>query len=226
MPPLLQVKLLRALQEHEIRRVGGNKQIRVSPRVIAATNRDVQSEMLSGEMREDFYYRLAVITFTLPPLRERKEDIMPLVERSVKHYSALMGKENLSIDPVAKDMLLTYAWPGNVRELENVVERAVLMCEQEIRAEHLGIYVRLDLAAIEESIRTLPEIASQAVRQAEVGAIERALHVTGGNKSKAAEILGVSYKTLLNKVKEYSIGCGGERLCGDDDVSAQQGGGK
>lgn len=205
MPPLLQVKLLRALQEHEIRHVGGNKQIRVTPRIIAATNRDVEAEMLSGEMRDDFYYRLAVVTFNLPPLRERKEDIMPLVERSMKHFAAMMGKENVTIDPVAQDMLMTYSWPGNVRELENVIERAVIMCDHEIRAEHLGIYVRLDLAAIEESIKTLPEIASQAVRKAEVEAIERALHVTGGNKSKAADILGVSYKTLLNKVKEYNI---------------------
>jgi transcriptional regulator with PAS, ATPase and Fis domain len=207
MPPLLQVKLLRALQEHEIRRVGGNKQIRVNPRIIAATNRDVEAEISSGEMRDDFYYRLAVITFNLPPLRERKEDIMPLVERGMRHFAALMGKETLTIDPIAQDMLLAYAWPGNVRELENVVERAVLMCDNEIRAEHLGIYVRLDIAAIEESIKTLPEIASQAVRKAEVEAIERALHVTGGNKSKAADLLGVSYKTLLNKVRDYSIVC-------------------
>ena len=195
MPPLLQVKLLRALQEHEIRHVGGNKQIRVTPRIIAATNRDVEAEIASGEMRDDFYYRLAVVTFNLPPLRERKEDIMPLVERSMKHFAVMMGKEHVSIDPVAQDMLMTYSWPGNVRELENVIERAVLMCDHEIRAEHLGIYVRLDLAAIEESIKTLPEIASQAVRKAEVEAIERALHVTAGNKSKAADILGVSYKS-------------------------------
>ena len=206
MPPLLQVKLLRALQE--IRHVGGNKQIRVYPRIIAATNRDVEAEITSGEMREDFYYRLAVITFNLPPLRDRKEDIMPMVERSMRHFAAVMGKENITIDPVAQDMLMSYAWPGNVRELENVIERAVLMCSHEIKAEHLGIYVRLDLAAIEESIKTLPEIASQAVHKAEAQAIERALHVTGGNKSKAAEILGVSYKTLLNKVKEYNISCG------------------
>lgn len=208
MPPLLQVKLLRALQEHEIRHVGGNKQIRVYPRIIAATNRDVEAEIASGEMREDFYYRLAVITFNLPPLRERKEDILPMVERSIRHFAATMGKENITIDPVAQDMLLSYSWPGNVRELENVIERAVLMCDHVIQAEHLGIYVRLDLAAIEESIKTLPEIASQAVHKAEAQAIERALHVTGGNKSKAAEILGVSYKTLLNKVKEYNIACG------------------
>lgn len=220
MPPLLQVKLLRALQEHEIRRVGGNKQIRVNPRIIAATNRDVEAEIASGEMRDDFYYRLAVITFNLPPLRERKEDIMPLVERSMRHFAALMGKESISIDPVAQDMLLAYAWPGNVRELENVVERAVLMCDDEIRAEHLGIYVRLDIAAIEESIKTLPEIASQAVRKAEVEAIERALHVTGGNKSKAADLLGVSYKTLLNKVREYSIVCGSAHGHKDEELTS------
>jgi two-component system response regulator AtoC len=219
MPPLLQVKLLRALQEHEIRRVGGNKQIRVNPRIIAATNRDVEAEIASGEMRDDFYYRLAVITFNLPPLRERKEDIMPLVERSMRHFAAVMGKETISIDPVAQDMLLAYAWPGNVRELENVVERAVLMCDNEIRAEHLGIYVRLDIAAIEESIKTLPEIASQAVRKAEVEAIERALHVTGGNKSKAADLLGVSYKTLLNKVREYSIVSGSAHDHKDDELT-------
>jgi DNA-binding NtrC family response regulator len=219
MPPLLQVKLLRALQEHEIRRVGGNKQIRVNPRIIAATNRDVEAEIASGEMRDDFYYRLAVITFNLPPLRERKEDIMPLVERSMRHFAAVMGKETISIDPVAQDMLLAYAWPGNVRELENVVERAVLMCDNEIRAEHLGIYVRLDIAAIEESIKTLPEIASQAVRKAEVEAIERALHVTGGNKSKAADLLGVSYKTLLNKVREYSIVCGSGHDHKDEELT-------
>lgn len=218
MPPLLQVKLLRALQEHEIRHVGGNKQIRVTPRIIAATNRDIEAEIASGEMRDDFYYRLAVVTFNLPPLRERKEDIMPLVERSMKHFAAMMGKENISIDPVAQDMLMTYSWPGNVRELENVIERAVIMCDHEIRAEHLGIYVRLDLAAIEESIKTLPEIASQAVRKAEVEAIERALHVTGGNKSKAADILGVSYKTLLNKVKEYNIASADHHEHKDDEL--------
>lgn len=216
MPPLLQVKLLRALQEHEIRRVGGNKQIRINPRIIAATNRDVEAEMKSGEMRDDFYYRIAVITFNLPPLRERKEDIMPLVERGIKHCAAMIGKQDVTIDPVARDMLLAYSWPGNVRELENVVERAVLMCDNEIRAEHLGIYVRLDITTIEESIRTLPEIAHLAVRKAEVTAIERALHITAGNKSKAADMLGVSYKTLLNKVKEYSIACGNCHARSDD----------
>lgn len=205
MPPHLEVKLLRALQEHEIRRVGGNKQIRVMPRIIAATNRDIDQALALGTMREDFYYRLAVITFKLPPLRERKEDILPLVEQCVRHFGLMVGKESVALDPIARDMLLAYPWPGNVRELENVIERAVLLCDDEIKAEHLGICVRLDISAIEEAIRTLPEVAAAAARKAEVEAIERALRITGGNKSKAAEFLGVSYKTLLNKVKEYGV---------------------
>jgi transcriptional regulator with PAS, ATPase and Fis domain len=205
MPPLLQVKLLRALQEHEIRHLGGIKQIRVTPRIIAATNRCIEEAIISGQMREDFYYRLAVVTFTLPPLRDRREDIIPLVQRSIAHFSMLLGKGEVTIDPLALEMLEAYNWPGNIRELENVIERAVLMCNQEIKPEHLGIYVRLDLDTLEEAIKTLPEITSQAVRRAEVEAIERALKMTGGNKSKAADFLGISYKTLLNKVKDYSL---------------------
>ena len=205
MPPHLQVKLLRALQEHEIRRVGGTKQIKVMPRVIAATNRNVEEAIETGQMRDDFYYRVAVVTFTLPPLRERKDDIMPLVNRSLAHFSMLLGKGDVKLDPLAQEMLESYSWPGNIRELENVIERAVLMCDGEVRPEHLGIFVRLDLDTLEEAIRTLPEIASQAVRKAEVQAIERALRMTGGNKSKAADFLGISYKTLLNKVKEYAL---------------------
>jgi DNA-binding NtrC family response regulator len=117
----------------------------------------------------------------------------------------LLGKGEVTLDALAQEMLESYSWPGNIRELENVIERAVLMCDGEVRPEHLGIFVRLDLDTLEEAIKTLPEIASQAVRKAEVEAIERALRMTGGNKSKAADFLGVSYKTLLNKVREYAI---------------------
>jgi DNA-binding NtrC family response regulator len=175
------------------------------PRVIAATNRNIEEAIETGQMRDDFYYRVAVVTFTLPPLRERKDDIMPLVNRSLAHFSMLLGKGDVKLDPLAQEMLESYSWPGNIRELENVIERAVLMCDGEVRPEHLGIFVRLDLDTLEEAIRTLPEIASQAVRKAEVQAIERALRMTGGNKSKAADFLGISYKTLLNKVKEYAL---------------------
>jgi transcriptional regulator with PAS, ATPase and Fis domain len=203
MSPLLQVKLLRALQEHEIRRVGGNRQIRVNPRIIAATNRSMDDALKSGAMREDFYFRIAVVTLHLVPLRERREDIRHLVELLLQHFAPVAGKEGLTIDPLAFDILEGYAWPGNIRELENVIERATLMAEGAIKAEDLGLRLSLDLHAIEEATKTLPEITAAATRRAEVEAIERALTSTGGNKTQAAEILGISYKTLLNKVREY-----------------------
>ncbi len=203
MSPLLQVKLLRALQEHEIRRVGGNRQIRVFPRVIAATNRSMEDAISSGAMREDFYFRIAVVTLKLPPLRQRKEDVRPMAERLLRHFGGQLGKENITFEPLALDVLESYAWPGNIRELENVLERAVLLAEDVVRAEDLGIRLSLDLNALDEATKTLPEITAAATRRAEIEAIERALTSTGGNKSRAAEILGISYKTLLNKVREY-----------------------
>ncbi len=205
MPPLLQVKLLRALQEHEIRRVGGNTTIKVAPRIVAATNRSMQEALESGEIREDFYFRLAVVTFALPPLRDRVEDIRPLMEHFIDHFRSKMGREDLEISELAADILESYSWPGNIRELENVIERAVLLADDEIRPEHLGIQLQLDLKALEEATRTLPEIAARAVQLAEVEAISRALKITKGNKSKAAQFLGVSYKTLLHKVREYKL---------------------
>lgn len=203
MSPLLQVKLLRALQEHEIRRVGGNRQIRVFPRIIAATNRSMDDAIASGAMREDFYFRIAVVTLSMPPLRERREDIRPMAERLLKHFALLLGKESLTFDPLSLDILGGYAWPGNIRELENVIERAVLMADGTIKPDDLGIRLHLDLGALDEATKTLPEITAAATRRAEIDAIERALASTGGNKSRAAELLGISYKTLLNKVREY-----------------------
>ncbi len=203
MSPLLQVKLLRALQEHEIRRVGGNKQIRVFPRIIAATNRSMDDAISTGAMREDFYFRIAVVTLCMPPLRERREDIRPMAERLLKHFALLLGKDTLCFDPLSLDILEGYAWPGNIRELENVIERAVLMADTTVKPDDLGIRLHLDLGALEEAARTLPEITAAATRQAEIEAIKRVLASTGGNKSRAAELLGISYKTLLNKVREY-----------------------
>ena len=205
MSPLLQVKLLRALQEQEIRRVGGNKQIRVMPRIIAATNRQIEAALASGAMREDFYFRIAVVTLAMPPLRERPEDIRPMAQRLLTHFSTALGKSDLTFEPLALDMLASYPWPGNIRELENVIERGVLMAEGCVRSEDLGINVPLNLQAITEAIRTLPEISAAAIRKSEVEAIARVLHLTNGNKSRTAEILGISYKTLLNKVHEYSL---------------------
>lgn len=206
MPLQLQVKLLRALQEREIKRVGGSKFIRVNPRIVCATNRDVDAAVAKGTMREDFYYRVAVMTMTLPPLRARPKDIDLLMEFYLDYFSNQSGKKRPELDPTARDLLLAYNWPGNARELENVIERAVLLSDTTILPEHLGIRVRLDFTALDESRLSLHQIAAQAAQEAERNVIERVLRLTKGNKSKAAEILAVSYKTLLHKVKEYDLG--------------------
>jgi two-component system response regulator AtoC len=205
MPPHLQVKLLRALQEHEIRHVGSNRYISVSPRIIAATNRPLDEALAQGAVREDFYFRLAVVTLTIPPLRDRRNDIVPMARELINYFSVAAGKDQLELDATAAEMLEAYSWPGNVRELENVIERAVLVADKVIHPEDLGIRVALDITALSEASKTLEEISAGAVYKAEVEAIARALALTGGNKAKAAELLQVSYKTLLNKVKEYGL---------------------
>jgi two-component system response regulator AtoC len=205
MPPHLQVKLLRALQQREIRRVGGSSHIPIHARLVTATNRAMQEALATGAMREDFYYRIAVVTIELPPLRDRTEDIPDLAQGMIAHFAALAKRKAPTLDPLSLDMLLAYRWPGNVRELENVIERAIVLAEDCIRPEHLGISVSIDFSAFEEATKTLSELAHEAVRDAEVEAINRALAATAGNKSRAAELLGVSYKTLLSKVKEYGL---------------------
>lgn len=205
MPARLQVKLLRALQEREITRVGSNKTIKVNPRVIAATNRDVEADLDNKSMREDFYYRLAVITFTIPPLRERASDIGLLADYYIEYFCAKNGKKLLALDDGARNLLKSYSWPGNARELENVIERAVILAAETITLDHLGIELHSDAETIEKAQLTLPEIAGYAARKAEIKLITNVLQKTEGNKTKAAQILGVSYKTLLNKVKDYKL---------------------
>ncbi len=205
MPLSLQVKLLRALQEREIKRVGGNKQIKAAPRIIAATNIKIEEALNQGKIREDFYYRIAVVTFTIPPLRERGQDIDLLTRHFIEYFCNSIGKEALEVEKEAQAVLRCYQWPGNARELENVIERAVILAEDKIKAQHLGVSVRSELDAIIQSASSLIDVATQAAQRAEIDLIQRTLEQTAGNKSKAAVILGVSYKTLLNKVKEYNI---------------------
>jgi len=205
MPQHLQVKLLRALQEGEIRRVGGNNVIKVAPRIIAATNQFVDSSSETSRLREDFYYRLAVLSVTIPPLRERKGDIEHLANHFLDEFAEMQGKTPPKIDPATWEILTRYPWPGNVRELENVMERAVVLCNDTLMPEHLGITLDIDFDKIQDIIATLPEVAERAAKKAEVDLINKILQRTGGNKSKAAEVLGVSYKTLLNKIKGYHI---------------------
>ncbi len=205
MPPSLQVKLLRALQEGEIRRVGSNTPIKVNPRIIAATNRDLEEGLEAGHIRQDFYYRIAVVTFRLPPLRQRPCDIEFLTEHFIAHFAQKNGRTPPRISKEALDFLRRHPLPGNIRELENVIQRAVILADDTIQPEHFGLNIDINFAALREVRMTLPAIAEQAVRKAEIDLIMQTLRQTLGNKSKAAQLLGVSYKTLLNKVKEYQL---------------------
>ncbi|MCB0353164.1 MAG: sigma-54-dependent Fis family transcriptional regulator [Bdellovibrionales bacterium] len=205
MPYPLQVKLLRALQEREIKRVGGTKIIKANPRVIAATHVDVPAALDAGRLREDFYYRIAVVTLRLPPLRERPNDVEELARYFVDYFSSVMGKEGITFSKEALRLMKKYTWPGNVRELENCIERAMILAGQVVEPEHLGIKLGLDIESIEQATKTLPEVVQEATRAAEIQVINRILAQTDGNKTQAAKILGVSYKTLLNKLKEYQL---------------------
>jgi two-component system, NtrC family, response regulator AtoC len=203
MPLLLQVKLLRTLQEQEVKRVGGTRTIKVSPRIISATNHIVSEALDNKTLREDLYYRLAVVELRIPPLRERPEDIDMLADYYIDYFSSKFDRTAPNLTPAARATMKNYLWPGNARELENVIERALVLCGPEINPEHLGINLMVDFALLEEATVTLSAIAGDAARKAEEEMILRALSQTQGNKTQAAKLLGVSYKTLLNKVKEY-----------------------
>ncbi len=204
----LQSKILRVIQEGEVERVGGVQTVKVDVRIIAATNRDIERAVSEGRFREDLYYRLNVFPITIPPLRERKEDIPLLVDYFIKKYSAEMKIPEKEMTEAAIKMLLQAEWKGNVRELENTIERALILCEgNRIGPEHIVI----SPLKPDREIETIPldgsleEVARSAIRIAETKRIRKALLETKGNKSRAAEILNVSYKTLLTKIKEYGI---------------------
>ena len=209
-----QVKLLRALGEREITKVGGARTVPIDVRVIAATNKDLEGEVGRGSFREDLYFRLAVLSIALPPLRERAEDIPLLVEHFVGKYAGELGKKVVGFSPAALQRLVGYAWPGNVRELENVIYEAMVMTEGEwVAEETLPARVRLSghtatSAAAPPGPRTL-EPLKEAV-QSVAGAREKALIVealrqAGGNRTRAAGILGISRKTLFNKMTALGI---------------------
>ncbi len=209
MDTALQAKLLRVLQEQVIERVGGERQIPVDLRVIAATNKDLEKAVADGRFREDLFYRLNVFPLTIPPLRDRREDIPALAQHFLGKFAAEVRKGPLTIADEAMDLLRKLAWKGNVRELENVIERAVIYAEGgTIRPKDLGVSESLILEALAEQIPLdgpLHAVTDAAVRIAESRRIRQALRQTGGNKSRAAELLQVSYKTLLTKIKEYRL---------------------
>jgi two-component system nitrogen regulation response regulator GlnG len=223
MPLDLQTKLLRALQERTIERVGGNESIRIDVRVLAATNRDLDGLMKEGKFREDLYYRLNVVTLNLPPLRERRRDIPLLVEHFLGKYAPDLGERGVA--PEALDRLVGHDWPGNVRELENVVQRAIVMATSGvILPEHLPIgpvsaaaSVAVD-ATLEEIIerklldcvRGLCSQASANLYDLMIALVEKpllraVLRETAGNQVRAAQILGINRNTLRKKLTEHGI---------------------
>ncbi len=200
-----QVKLLRFLQEKSFERVGGNETLKVDVRLIAATNRDLKAEIKKGTFREDLYYRLNVIAIELPALRERRADIGPLASFFLGRYAKENGRAIEGISEQALKVLNGYDWPGNVRELENVIERAVVLCERpQIEVRHLP-------ASLAPNNKDgPPPIPGSTIQDLERYAILRTLEACGGSTSKAASILGVSPRKIQYKLHEYSAGPGAE----------------
>jgi DNA-binding NtrC family response regulator len=199
-PPAVQVKLLRFLQERTFERVGGNETLKVDVRVIAATNRDLVAEIRKGSFREDLYYRLNVVTVHLPPLRERRGDIAPLASFFLRRYAVENGKSIETIGDEALEAMLAYAWPGNVREVENVIERAVVLCETgRIEKTHLPPTV-----VPSDRRDTPPPIPGSTIADLERYAILKTLEACGGSTSKAATVLGVSPRKIQYKLHEYA----------------------
>ncbi len=210
LPPPLQVKLLRALQEDEIRRVGDTRSRTVDVRVVAATSRDLHAMVEDGSFREDLFYRLNVMPIEVPPLRERKDDIPPLVTRFVASTNRRLGTSIEGVDEGAMGALLAYDWPGNVRELENTIEHAAVMAES----------ARIGLLALPERTRTRAKAIGQSFamkfpvadlsvkrggRALEREFILRALEQTEGNRTHAAKLLDLSHRALLYKIKDFGL---------------------
>lgn len=206
MPPSLQVKLLRAIQDREIRRLGSAKSTPVDVRIISATNRNLEEEISKGNFREDLYFRIGVFTLEIPSLRERRDDIPLLVQHFSKIISEEQGIPLPSFNKEVMSALCSYDWPGNVREVENVIERALVLSEGEISVEHLALGASGSFDIFEGApAHTLAEIGQIAQQNAESVAILACLSENNGNKTKAAQSLGVSYKTLLTKIKQYKL---------------------
>jgi DNA-binding NtrC family response regulator len=203
LPMLMQVKLLRVLQEREFRRVGENRTRHVDVRVLAATNRDLAGEVSGGRFRQDLYYRLRVIELRIPPLRERRDDILPIARQVLAETAARLKLPVTGFTPAAADQLLRWGWPGNVRELQNVVERALVLAQgNRVEVEDLPDEIRH--AAPGVSAPGAPP-AARALADVEREHILSVLDAVGGNRSKAASILGIGSATLFRKLKEYRV---------------------
>jgi two-component system response regulator HydG len=195
-----QTKILRVLQEREFEPVGGTKTIKVDVRIIAATNKQLEQEVSKGRFREDLYYRINVVPITIPPLRERSEDIPLLAGHFLRIYSEKNKRAIRGFEPGVMQAFMQHSWPGNVRELENIVERMVIMS----RGDTVGLNdLPPALASHQQEEGRTPSPTS--LRDVERETIVKTLRQTGGNRTKTAAILGITRKTLQNKIKEYAI---------------------
>ncbi len=233
MPIQLQTKLLRVLQERRFRRVGGLADIDVDVRVVAATNRDLRVEVAAGRFRTDLYFRLRVVPVTVPPLRDRPDDILPLADHLLKRLAPELGRPGMTLSPATREAMLTYAWPGNVRELANALERAVISAE--------GSTIQADDLVMDESILPPPAppapVASGApvyaapappaapalpagtlvlppnernLARIEALVVRAAMEEAGGQKSRAADMLGINRTTLYSKLKDIQPAAAGD----------------
>ena len=210
MPPHLQVKLLRVLQQRQIQRVGDEKLRDIDVRIIAATLRDLEQDVRDGRFRDDLLYRLNVISIDVPPLRERTEDIPVLVEHFLRKHNRRLRLNIRKVEPEAMKCLLNYHWRGNVRELENCIERALVLADENtITIDTLPEAVRA--CAGKQTLGTLPKVdetnlsIKQRVRALEQELILKALQKTNNNRTHAAKILEISHRALLYKIKEYGL---------------------
>ena len=206
LPLTLQVKLLRVLQEGRVRPLGATRDQEVDVRVVAATVRDLRREVDENRFREDLYYRLNVLQINVPPLRDRRDDIMLLVEHFMERNNGRLGTKIRELDEQARKLLLNYPWPGNVRELENTIERAVVLTEGDVVAVgDLPERMREPADPVAASLSTGELSIKKTARLMEETLIRRALEKTGGNRTAAAKILEISHRALLYKIKDYGI---------------------
>jgi two-component system, NtrC family, response regulator AtoC len=202
----LQGKLLRAIEERTVRRVGGIRDRRIDVRIVAATNRDLEQEVQRNQFRSDLYFRLAVILLHLPPLRDRGEDVLLLAEQFLQRFSLKYGKNARQIDDRARQALLAYSWPGNVRELSHVIERAVLWSkESSLGVDHLALPAFNRLEADGSRPMPVADTPNGDLGQWERSMIERAMRETGGNQTKAAQRLGITRDTLRYRLKKFGL---------------------
>jgi transcriptional regulator with PAS, ATPase and Fis domain len=198
----VQVKLLRFLQEREFQRLGGNQYLQSDVRILSATNKDLDAEVKDGSFREDLFYRLNVVLMSIPPLRERKEDIVPLIHFFLRRYTDENGKEKKEVSREAQDILIKYDYPGNVRELENIIERAVVISRESV--------ITVDDLPFRNRVTSQENDFGQgslrgAIESLELKMIRDAMEQVGFHQTRAAESLGISERMLRYKLKKYNL---------------------